>query len=272
MQKPLKVSFAGVFVDDVGTIDTIQSSLKRDPRASLLVRTSESGDQIIYGNKAKLQGVWRAPSGATYVTSGDGFVHTDATGAWEKTKLGGDLISIDGVGGHIFVGADGGLIHRFDGSAWTQHQTSLTGTSFVSKFSGSAADDVYAASVDTLFHFDGATWTALPAYDGAKGAFDVLSISRDEVMVATFWGVLTGNARNGFTKTSPAKYKLLARLGDTVYGANAAGIHRVQTNELVRASNVFRLSGSATRLAGVGSDPTLFVFDGTTWTEKQFFA
>ncbi len=70
------------------------------------------------------------------------------------------LNTVWGVDSELFVGGDDGWVAHFDGATWTDTQlpTTFHGP-FIGAIDGSAPDDVYALSRDTIFRFDGDEWT-----------------------------------------------------------------------------------------------------------------
>ncbi len=76
----------------------------------------------------------------------------------------------------VFVVADNGHIHRWDGATWTDDVVEATAD--LQFLSGSATDDVIAASERELFHWDDRQWSAMrPPIDFVPNTMDYLPMA-----------------------------------------------------------------------------------------------
>lgn len=72
---------------------------------------------------------------------------------------------------------------RFDGDAWNIEDIGASDVAFVA---GTAADDVWAATRDAIFHFDGADWSRSPSdVDLSSGISALWARARDDAWAAT---------------------------------------------------------------------------------------
>jgi len=61
-------------------------------------------------------------------------------------------------GGTVFVGANGGALMRWNGSAWQNIATELLGSTSIVSIWGTSPNDVWATNMYALIRFDGTSW------------------------------------------------------------------------------------------------------------------
>jgi hypothetical protein len=118
-----------------------------------------------------LQDIWSDPLGSVaYAVGLNGQVLTRSDGQWEVVPMAtsADLSAVWGTpSGHVFVAADDGKCHRFDGAAWEEFDLG-TGVR-LSDVWGTSELNVYAGSNRGVWHFDGSEWSLTGVHDRVSG-------------------------------------------------------------------------------------------------------
>jgi hypothetical protein len=163
--------------------------------------TDERSTHVLSTNDT-LRTLWASPDGHLWTSSTTGRVWTTANVPWTNVDASdgldfevpeGNLVwryvalpkqERDGAtpntqeiwgtsDDNVFVGSFDGVVYRWDGRTWSQHDTGLGGA--VGRFGGLRPDDVYACGYrSTILHFDGRHWRAVGDPDGA-GTDDILT-------------------------------------------------------------------------------------------------
>lgn len=117
----------------------------------------------------------------------DSDIARDSGYRWKMYPLGSvhscaSIWSPDGV--TVFVGTYGGLVHIWDGKAWTtlETPTSKKASNEISQFAGSSGNDVYAIGsfARDLLHYDGVTWSPTAYDENIHGRLQAAGIARDD--------------------------------------------------------------------------------------------
>lgn len=273
----MPVSFGPSTSDASGRIVSIQSSNKRVKGASVIhvAASLDDAGAIVHEHGKKFHDLWLAPSGAIHAVSSDGFHHTNASGAWVKTRVvKGTLFAIWGITEDVvYATGDAGALFEIRGTTVTPIANELA-TDWFMALAGTAPDDVYAVGRNGMLHFDGTAWRPLTRFAGTHaGADGVACLSRDEVYVTTFQGLYAGNARDGFTRVLDRELQYLTRYGDAVYAASYGdGILRWANGaaKVLRADiSITDLDGDGRYLCVTGMANAIHVFDGEAWRDKS---
>jgi len=128
-----------------------------------------------------INSLWIAPGGETWAVH-EGRVAVNRKGfGWTSARHTPVHNAISGVADdEIWVAADLGIVWRYDGSLWSSLDTGL-GVN-LEKIWAQSASDVYAASANALYHYDGGTWAKI----SLPGVTDILSVdgsASDDVWV-----------------------------------------------------------------------------------------
>lgn len=229
--------------------------------------TADRSTQILATNDT-LRSLWTSPSGDVWCASTLGRVWTTANVPWTNTES--DIIDFEvpasdhvwrctalpreerdraapncqeiwGTSNeNVFVGSFGGLVYRWDGAVWTQHDAGLGGA--IGRFGGLRADDVYACGYkSSILHFDGQQWRVIADPDGA-GNDDILTgiavNDQGEVLIcgkSRGGRVLRGNA-SGMVVVGRYSAPFLGMVevdGRLIFAAGKSGVVEWQGTKLV---------------------------------------
>jgi hypothetical protein len=229
--------------------------------------TADRSTQILATNDT-LRSLWSSPSGSVWCASTLGRVWTTADVPW--TNVDSDIIDFEvpesdhvwrylalprqerddaapncqeiwGTSDdNVFVGSFGGVVYRWDGSTWTQHDAGLGGA--IGRFGGIRADDVYACGYkSSILHFDGRGWRVIADPDG-PGIDDILTgIAVTQQGDALICGqsrggrVLAGNA-SGMSVVGRYGAPFIGMVevdGRLIFAAGQSGVIEWQTGKVV---------------------------------------
>ncbi|MBO9688297.1 hypothetical protein [Roseateles chitosanitabidus] len=181
---------------------------------------------ILNSNDA-LRRLWASPSGALWVASENGHVHTSAAVNWPAPNQPGlDIESLlpgmpftsttlpppREAGGRptlgtlwgtadddVHVAASGGLIYHWDGRSW---RIAFAAAGEIRAFGGTGPTDVYAVGErGTLLHFDGRAWSPVAAPEGVSPSdtFTGCCATGDgSVLVSSMGGRVLQGTRSGW--------------------------------------------------------------------------
>lgn len=120
------------------------------------------------------RGIWGASTSDVWVAADQGVFHytgTAFTNTWSGAALplftsvwGSSAINLYATAANLFFG--GGNLQRWSGSAWSP-VTPVTGSALTS-VSGTASNRVLVSGFNTLWSFDGSTWTSSPTGAGSS--------------------------------------------------------------------------------------------------------
>lgn len=137
----------------------------------------------------KLRRVTGVPGGPVWAAGENGIIERTAAGTW-KTVSAFDATDIWARAATDVwaVSWAGGVLHQSGSGSWTKVQTSLTEDLY--GVHGSSASDIWVVGDNALVaHFDGASWTKIPA-PAASGALKSVWVGPKAVWVAGDDGVL----------------------------------------------------------------------------------
>ncbi|SAK77884.1 hypothetical protein AWB76_05172 [Caballeronia temeraria] len=215
--------------------------------------------QRVLETNDSLRCLWASPQGSVWTGSADGTVATTARVTWpppagavsyrteggspawsatdlpvlRSTRLPPNLTVLWGNSDDdVFAGTYGGHIYHWDGRAWVQqHEGPGNGERTIRAFAGSPGDVYAVGAMQTLLHFDGATWRPLSVpgpVDPSESLTGICRFEGQDMLIAAsgeLERLVQGTAAGGFTEFGRYEVPLLGmdRLKDRILFAAEEG-------------------------------------------------
>jgi len=140
---------------------------------------------VLQGAPTVLKSAWTdLDNGDTYVmgsmgssgSTGDAVIRLRDDVFTPLYTASGNLASIWGTQGDLFLGGQDGAVIHYDAGVWKENRLDVSGrNSYIQAIEGTAPDDVYAVGIDRVYHFDGRDWTRIGSW-GEEWFLDEIAV------------------------------------------------------------------------------------------------
>lgn len=190
-----------------------------------------------------LTDLWRAESGAMFVSDENGKVHVRTAGRWttEGTANNRALTCVWGLNEEIvYAAGDAGIVFARRGTTWQATSPAFGQTLFA--VGGTAANDIYACGDrGFLAHFDGRQWSTIPLPTNNR-LLGVLALSPVDVLVCGANGVLFRGSGDSWREYNPAPsdlHSIASFRGRLFLAASRSGVLELVGDQYAVARDTF---------------------------------
>lgn len=219
---------------------------------------------------------WQSPTGAIYVASTNGNIHSNPTDRWLYTPV-GEQFTLNNIWGLsdelIYCSAFNGNLFRKSLDGWQHFSDGLEGT--LCAIGGTSEDDLYVLGVrGALFHHNGKKWSEVQTPTN-NTLVSVLSVSREETYFCgwsgAFFRLVKGVWENYSIDPNLSLYSLVLYNSQIFVGAAFDGIFLYDGKKLVSFADDILATGL--RVVGgylfAFGDNIIQRYDGRTWTRME---